>query len=107
MIYVYGEKNLGKEESWNKHIKCFGICVGCRLLLDKREIFFILLLDFGPGQLASFTFILSYEAGFYKQTFHKVPPKISRFIAHATILGILEHFIISFYSRLLIQMNGA
>ncbi len=26
------------------------------------------LLDFGPGQLTSFMFILSYEAGFYRPT---------------------------------------
>jgi hypothetical protein len=31
------------------------------------------LLDFGPVQLASFMFILSYKGGFYKPTVLKVP----------------------------------
>jgi hypothetical protein len=101
---IYGEKkNLGKEESWNKHIQ---YCVADCFFLDKREFFFILLLDFGPGQLTSFMFILSYEAGFYKPTVHKVPPPISGITAHATMPGRLEHFIVSFCSRLLIQMNS-
>ncbi len=66
---------------------------------------FCLLLDF--GQLTSFMFILSYEAEFYKPTVLKVHPPNSRISAHATLPGRLKHIIISFCSRLLIQMNNA
>ena len=65
------------------------------------------LLDFGPGQLTSFMFILSYEAGFYKPTILKVHPPISGITAHATMPGRLEQSIISLCFMLLIQMNGA
>jgi hypothetical protein len=57
--------------------------------------------------LTSFMFILSYEVGFYKPTVHKVHPNIGGITAHATMPSWLEHSIINFCSRLLIQMNGA
>ena len=44
------------------------------------------------GQLTSFIFIQSYEAGFYKPTIHKLHPPISRITAHATMPGWLENY---------------
>ena len=51
--------------------------------------FFFLDSDFGPGQLTSFHFIHSYEAGFYKPKTQLHPP-ICRITAHATIPGFLS-----------------
>jgi hypothetical protein len=46
------------------------------MLETKKKNHF--LLDFGPGQLTCFMFILSYEAGFYKSIALKVNPPICR-----------------------------
>jgi hypothetical protein len=49
----------------------------------------------------------SVKLGFISQPSSKsTQPLISGITAHATMPGRLEHFIISFCSRLLIQMNG-
>ena len=67
---------------------------------------FLCVLDFGPGQLTSFMFILCYEAGFYKPTVLKIHPPISGITAHATMPGSLEHSIISCWSNEWCLKNG-
>ncbi len=48
---------------------------------SKSKVF----MDFGSGQLTSFMFILSYEAGFNKPTMLKVDTPISKIKEHVTM----------------------
>ena len=77
----------------------------------KLEIFICVhnktFLNFGPGQLKSFMFILRYVAISCKPTILKAHPPISGIKAHGTMQGRLEHSFISFCSKVLIQMNSA
>jgi hypothetical protein len=67
-------------------------------------LLFLFFLEFGPGQLTSLHFILSYKAGFYKPTTLKVHPPICRITAHATVPG---YFSTILASMILLQINGA
>jgi hypothetical protein len=56
----------------------------------KHWFFLVFLLDFGPGQLTSFHFILSYEAGFYEPTVLKLHPPICMITQH------IQHYQVTF-----------
>ena len=77
----------------------------------KLEIFICVqdntFLNFGLGQLKSFMFILRYVAISCKPTILKAHPPISGIKAHGTTQSRLEHSFISFWSKVLIQMNSA